>query len=145
MFAFAPARLGVALSHWATSACHEQRRNARYPVGALEEVRAWGYAQLAERVERDHGAHDCLEHVEGIAPDGTVYQMEFNVFWDDKRYRDVRVCGDLSAEPQRPLLGFISVYTSDVTDSFIMSPDGRFACDGGGCSLLLMPPQKIRH
>jgi len=92
----------------------------------LAKFRVWTYAQLAERVKRDRQAHDCLEHIEGTAPDGTRYQMEFQAFWDGKPYGDVRVCGDLSAEPQRPLLGFIPVYTPDVTDSFIMSPDGRF-------------------
>mgnify|MGYP006954591532 CR=1 FL=1 len=35
----------------------------------LATFRAWSYAQLVERVERDRQAHDCLEHVEGIAPD----------------------------------------------------------------------------
>ena len=92
----------------------------------LAKFRAWSYAHLAERVERDRQAHDCLEHIEGVAPDGTQYQIEFNALWDDKRDGDVRVCGDFSAEPQRPLLGFIPVYTPDVTDSFIMNPDGRF-------------------
>ena len=48
------------------------------------------------------------------------------MLWDDKPHGAVRVCGDLSAGRQRPLLGFIPVYTPDVTDSFIMNPDGRF-------------------
>jgi hypothetical protein len=52
--------------------------------------------------------------------------MEFQAVWDGKPHGDVRVCGDLSAEPQRQLLGFIPIYIADVTDSFIMSPDGRF-------------------
>ncbi|MEX2286123.1 MAG: hypothetical protein WD648_03475 [Planctomycetaceae bacterium] len=84
----------------------------------LSKFRAWSYDQLVERIDRDRREHDCLESVEGVASDGTEYQMEFNVFWDDKRGGDVRVLGDLTAEPQ--------TYTSDVTDDFIMSPDGRF-------------------
>lgn len=92
----------------------------------MAKFRAWSYGQLAERVVRDHREHDCLEHIEGTAPDGTKYQMEFQAFWDDVPYGDIRVCGDLLAEPQRPLLGFIPVYVPDVTDSFIMSPDGQF-------------------
>lgn len=92
----------------------------------LARFRTWSYAQLAGRVERDSQAHECLEHIEGVASDGTQYQVEFQALWDDKPHGDVRVVGDLSAEPQRPLLGFIPVYTPDVTDSFIMSPDGRF-------------------
>ena len=92
----------------------------------LTKFRSCSYEQLAERVERDRKAHDCLEHIEGTAPDGTQYQMEFQAVWDGKPHGDVRVCGDLSAVPQRPLLGFIPIYVSDVTDGFIMSPDGRF-------------------
>ena len=92
----------------------------------LAKFRTWSYAQLAERVERDRVARDCLEHVEGTAPDGTQYQIEFNALWDDKPNGDVRVLGSLSAEPQKPLLGFIPIYTPDVTDSFIVSPEGRF-------------------
>ena len=92
----------------------------------LAKFRAWSYVQLSERVERDRKAHDCLEHIEGIASDGTQYQIEFQALWDDKPHGDVRVLGDLSAQPQRPLFGFIPVYTPDVTDSFIMSPEGRF-------------------
>jgi len=65
-------------------------------------------------------------HPTGIAPDGTKYQIEFQALWDGKPHGDVRVCGDLSAMPHKTLLGFIPVYVSDVTDSFIMSPDGRF-------------------
>lgn len=92
----------------------------------LTKFRSWGYAQLAQRVERDRQAHDCLEHIEGVAPDGTRYQMEFQAMWDDKPHGDVRVCGDLSADPQKRLLGVLPIYISDVADSFIMRPDGRF-------------------
>lgn len=94
--------------------------------GHLSRFRTWSYAQLAERVEHDRHTHDCLEHLEGTAADGTEYQIEFNAFWDDKPHGDIRVSGSFWAEPQRPLLGFIPIYTADVTDSFIMSPDGRF-------------------
>ena len=92
----------------------------------LARIRSWSYFSLAERVESDRRNHDCLEHVEGVSSDGTPYQMEFNAFWDDKPHGDIRVCGDLSAEPQRRLLGFFPIYMPHVTDSFIMSPDGSF-------------------
>ena len=92
----------------------------------LARFRTWSYERLAEHVERDRRDHDCLDHCEGTAPDGTTYQMEFNAFWDDKPHGDIRVCGDLSADPQKRRLRFLPVYTPDVTDSFIMSPDGRF-------------------
>lgn len=92
----------------------------------LAKFRTWSYSELVERV----GCH-YLEVVEGIASDGTAYQMEFEVFWDDKRGGDVRVCGDLCTLPQRPLFGFLPVYTSDLADSFIMSPDGSFVGENG--------------
>src|SRR5687767_8995080 len=95
-------------------------------AGHLAKYRTWGYAKLAEHTERTRHAHDCLEQIEGAASDATSYQVEINVFWDDKPQGDIRVCGDLSADPQRPLLGFIPVYVPDVTDSFIMRPNGQF-------------------
>jgi len=87
----------------------------------LARFRTWNYAQLAEHVGRD-----CLEQVEGITVDGTAYQLEFQVFWDDKRRGNIRVFGDICVVPQKPLLGFIPIYTSDAVDSFIMGPDGQF-------------------
>ena len=92
----------------------------------LASYRMWSYAALAERVESDNRNRDCLDHFEGVASDGTVNQLEFNSFWDDKPHGDIRVCGSLSAEPQKRLLGFLPIYTPDFTDSFIMSPDGSF-------------------
>jgi len=92
----------------------------------LAKFRTWSYAQLAERVVRDRKEHDCLEHIEGTAPDGTEYQMEFQALWNDKPGGEVIVFADFSASPQRPLWGFIPIYTPDVTASFIMNPDGRF-------------------
>jgi hypothetical protein len=97
----------------------------------LATFRTWSYAQLAERVVRDRKEHDCLAHVDGTAPDGTEYQMEFQALWNDKPRGEIIVFGDLSAEPQRPLLGFIPIYTPDVTDSFIMSPDGQIVAEHG--------------
>ena len=88
--------------------------------------RTWSYAALAERVEIDNRNSDCLEHIDGVGSDGTEYQLEFNASWNDKPHGDIRVWGSLSAEPQRRLLGFLPIYTSDLTDSFIMSPDGSF-------------------
>jgi hypothetical protein len=52
--------------------------------------------------------------------------MEFNVFWNDEPHGEVRVTRDFSAEPQRPLWGFIPIYNPDVADCFVMAADGRF-------------------
>jgi hypothetical protein len=97
----------------------------------LAKFRERSYARLAERVERDQATGGYLEHLEAVAPDGTEYQMAFLAAWDGKRHGDVRVLGDLSVIPQMRLLGFLPVYLTDVTDSFIMSPDGRFVGESG--------------
>ena len=92
----------------------------------LAEFRDWSYESLAAEIDRTRKAHDCLRHTEGVFDDGTEYQLEFNVCWDDKRGGDVRVFGDISTEPQRRLLWILPIYLSDFTDSFIMAPDGSF-------------------
>ena len=92
----------------------------------LAKFRTWSYADLAERVECDRQLHSCLEHIEDTAPDGTQYQMEFLALWDGKPHGDIRVCGDISAKPQKRFLGVLPIFISDVSDSFIRSPDGRF-------------------
>ena len=92
----------------------------------LAQFRRWTYRALVAEIGRTRRNHDCLHHIEGTFEDGTKYQIEFNVFWDDKHNGDVRVMGDITTEPQRPLLGFLPVYTSDATDSFIMARDGSF-------------------
>ena len=92
----------------------------------LSKFRRWSYETLAAEIERTRGEHDCLRHFDEIAADGTECQLEFNVFWDDRPGGNVRVLGDLSASPQRPLLRFVPIYVADVTDFFIMAPDGSF-------------------
>jgi hypothetical protein len=86
----------------------------------LAKFRTWSYAELAARIDTD--GH--LDTAEGYAPDGTEYSLSFDVFWDDKSNGDIRVSGDFSRN--KPFLGFIPIYFSDVCDDFIMSPDGRF-------------------
>ncbi|MCM2374489.1 hypothetical protein [Aporhodopirellula aestuarii] len=95
----------------------------------LAEFRSWSYDTLVAEIDRSRKTHDCLRHTEGVFDDGTEYQMEFNVFWDDKRGGDVRVCGDISTEPQRRLLWVLPIYIPDATDSFIMAQDGSFVGD----------------
>lgn len=93
----------------------------------LAEFRSWSYAALVEKI--DEGLiQDGLARFEETVSDGTGYQMEFNVFWDDGEGGDVRVMGDLNADPHLPIPG-TRVYLSQVTDSFIMAPDGSFACE----------------
>ena len=92
----------------------------------LAEFRDWSYDTLAAEIDRTRKAHDCLRHTQGVFDDGTEYQLEFNVFWDDKRGGDIRVCGNIATESQRRLLRILPIYLPDATDSFIMSPDGSF-------------------
>ena len=90
----------------------------------LSIFRNCGYEQLAQHVEQGPfwKPQDCLEHVEGVATDGTPFQMEFNVYWDDKAGEAIRVSGSLSAEPQKRLWGFLPIYSADMTDSIVISP-----------------------
>lgn len=92
----------------------------------LNRFRTWTYAQLAERVEQDRRDKECLEHIEGIAADGTAYQIEFQAFWDDRPGGAIRVHGSFSAEPQKPFLGFLPLYSSDVDESFLLDPAAHF-------------------
>ena len=96
----------------------------------LGRYRAWNYQQLAERLGRFRSDSGFLGTVEGIAPDGTAYQMEFNVFWDDTPCGDVRVIGDLTTMPKDLSEKPVPVYSPDVTDDFIMRPNGSFVDDG---------------
>ena len=92
----------------------------------LAEIRKWTYDALAAEIDRTRNRHECLRHTEGVFDDGTVYQIEIDVFWDDKRKGCVRVCADISTQPQRRLLGILPVYIPDCTDSFLVSTDGAF-------------------
>lgn len=92
----------------------------------LDEFRRWPYEALAAEIARTRAGHDCLAFIEGVFADGTAYQMEFNVFWDDKPGGDLRVCADLTTEPRKPWLDFLPVSTPDITDSFIMRSNGSF-------------------
>lgn len=95
----------------------------------LSEFRARTYDALVAEIDRTRKTHDCLRHMEGVFDDGTEYQLEFNVFWDDERGGKVRVCADITTAPQRPMFGSIPVFTPDATDSFVMAPDGTFIDD----------------
>jgi hypothetical protein len=46
--------------------------------------------------------------------------------WDDRTKRHIRVIADLSTGTRGFLLGFIPAFSSDVSDEFILTPDGMF-------------------
>lgn len=51
-------------------------------------------------------------------PGGATYQVEVQVFWDDKAERDLRVLGSIDD-------GGLSAF-KPLTDDFIIAPDGSF-------------------
>lgn len=65
-----------------------------------------------------------LAQNEGTAADGTPYYLSFDVVWDDQKNGNIRVMGDICAEPRRTILGLIEI--PNVVEDFIMAPDGRF-------------------
>ena len=80
-------------------------------AGRLAHYRKYPYEELATLV-------GSCQVAELRGADGTVYQLEFEFFWDDKPAGDVRVIGGIDG-------GGISALTP-LTDDFIMAPDGRF-------------------
>jgi hypothetical protein len=78
--------------------------------------------KICTRISRQSGAKSLLVNLTCLTRDiGRRIQpgnfiksietsrQEFNAFWDDKPHGDIRVCGDLSADPQKRLLGFLPV------------------------------------
>jgi len=80
-------------------------------AGRLARYRELSYDDLSKRI-------GSVEVEEAAGPSGVAYQLEFEVFWDDKRGGDVRVFGGIDG-------GAISAF-SPLTDSFIKAPDGSF-------------------
>ena len=91
----------------------------------LETYRATPHSDLASRLESPRHP-DQLAVVDGTTPDGTTYTIETNVVWDDHAKRHIRVMSDLSTGTRGCLLGFIPIFTPDVSDGFIIAPDGTF-------------------
>ncbi|MCX6923195.1 MAG: hypothetical protein NT154_08300 [Verrucomicrobia bacterium] len=79
----------------------------------LTGIRSRSYAELVSWMSERR--NDTLEVV---APSGTRYCIEVQFFWDDKPNGDVRVVGSIDDGGIRAFL--------PVTDSFILSPEGRF-------------------
>lgn len=92
----------------------------------LAKFRVRTYDDLAREIEHTGREHDCLAHFEGTAEDGTPYQIELNVFWDDQPKGNIRVAGDITVEPQKRLLGFLPIFRPNLNDDFIIAPDGSF-------------------
>ena len=67
-----------------------------------------------------------------MAADGTAYHFEVDAFWDDRLDGRIRVCAYLCIEPQKRLLGFLPLFTADVSECLLVSPDGTVE---GECSV----------
>ena len=80
----------------------------------LDRYRARSYAELAAWVRENR-----VDTPEAVAPSGSRYQIEVQFFWDDKPNGDVRVSGSISDD--RGIRAFVPL-----SDSFILSPEGRF-------------------
>ncbi len=87
----------------------------------LARYRTRTYSQLLTLLESKQV--DTFE-IKGTS--GADYQIEIHFSWDEKPRGDIRVLGSIDENPHRPLLGFIPIYVSSVTDDFILSPQGTF-------------------
>jgi hypothetical protein len=80
----------------------------------LARYRTRSYAELAAWVREGR-----IDTPEVVGQSGQQYQIEVQFFWDDKPGDDVRVVGSVS--DGRGIRAFLPL-----TDSFILSPEGRF-------------------
>lgn len=87
----------------------------------LAGYRSRSYDELVALVRAKH-----VDTMQVMGPAGTEYQLEFSFFWDGKPGGDVRVIGSIDESPHRPIFRWLPIYASAVTDSFIMSPEGKF-------------------
>ena len=78
---------------------------------ALEIYRKYSYAELQTRM----GEIDTCQVAGGS---GVQYQVEIQLFCDDKLQQNIRVMGAIDDGGWRAF--------SPITDSFIMAPDGSF-------------------
>ena len=74
------------------------------------QYRVLSYSDLAEKIIRGE-VDTCETDVSGV-----LYQFEFQFFWDDEPYQEIRVVGSVFTDPR-------GVW---VRDDFILLPSGRF-------------------
>lgn len=92
----------------------------------LAKFRTWPYETLVKEISRTARKHDCLSHVEGTWDDGTEWQIEVNVCWDDRKGGDVRVIADITTFNPNSGHNFLPIQIPDAAESFIVAPDGTF-------------------
>ena len=79
--------------------------------GQLRQWRKRSWAQLREEVSQSH-------RFEVTGESGTWYQIEVQVFWDDKPNGAIRVMASIDNGGWRALV--------PLNDDFILAPDGTF-------------------
>jgi hypothetical protein len=77
----------------------------------LARYRDYSYEKLRQLLGR-------AETLERLAPSGTSYQVEMQVFWDDEPGRSLRVLGCIDDKGWTAL--------SPLCEDFIILPDGSF-------------------
>jgi hypothetical protein len=85
-----------------------------------EELAKWrqkSHAELAGLMGQSH-------HAEVRSSSGRLYQVEIEVFWDDKPDDNIRVSGSIDDGGWRAFV--------PLTDSFILSPNGTFVDEDAG-------------
>ena len=87
----------------------------------LASYRKLSYSKLQSMLESNQ-----VDTPEVKSPSGADYQIEIYCHWDDKPFENIRVLGSIDENPHKPFLGFIPIFFTSVTDSFIMAPVGSF-------------------
>lgn len=80
-------------------------------ASVISKLRVEGYNELRNR----HGEPEMREIA---GPSGAIYQVEVQVFWDDRAERNLRVLGSVDD-------GGLSAF-KPLSDDFIIAPDGSF-------------------
>jgi hypothetical protein len=80
-------------------------------AGKIAELRRWSYTDLLRFFMEPEG-------LEVIGPSGTIYQLEIQALWDDKRSRHLRVLASTDDGGWRAF--------APLCDDVIIAPDGSF-------------------
>ena len=92
----------------------------------VNEYRNRSYAKLCAMI----GSDGIFEQICGES--GQEYQIEIQIYWDDKKDGDVRLIGSISPFPDSPiwtdipLLKWVPIYSPLATEDFIMNSSGNF-------------------
>ena len=81
----------------------------------VDQLRKLSYQELEKKVDKveviDYGESSDIEN---------FYQTEVQVFYDDKKSKDIRVCVEV-------IIGCAKMFPSkEFMDDFILSPEGKF-------------------